>query len=253
MSDIVQSVERALSIIEEISKYERGLRITDISNKLDLHISTTHRLLNTLIHMGYVQQDEETNKYELTLKLFEIGNRKLTNMDILDVAKPYAEELMKDINEVVHIVVRDGNEIVYIDKVEANNVISMSSNIGKRSPMYCTSVGKAILAELSIHETNEILDRTDYIKYTEHTLANKQEVLNEIIEVQKKGYAVDNEENEIGVRCVGSVIFDRDGDAIGAISISGPAFRVKEENMDALGETVKTYANLISREMGYMK
>lgn len=253
MSDIVQSVERALSIIEEISKYENGLRITDISNELDLHISTTHRLLNTLIHMGYVHQDPETNKYELTLKLFEIGNRKLTNMDILDVAKPYAEELMKDVNEVVHIVVRDGDEIVYIDKVEANNVISMSSNIGKRSPMYCTSVGKAILAEMSIHDANKILDRTEYIQYTEHTLVNKQEVLNEIIEVQKKGYAVDNEENERGVRCVGSVIFDRDGNAIGAISISGPAFRVKEENMDSLGETVKTYANLISREMGYMK
>ena len=142
MIEIVQSVDRALSILEVLSDYKEGLGITDISNKIHIHKSTVHRILATLIYKGYVIQDQKTNKYMITLKLFELGNKKVKDMNLLAVSKPYTEELMKKVNEVVHLVVRENNEIVYVDKVEADNTIRMASTIGRRSPLYSTPWGK---------------------------------------------------------------------------------------------------------------
>jgi len=250
---IVQSIDRALSILEVLSDYSEGLGVTEISEQVNLHKSTVYRLLTTLIYKGYVVQDAETNKYGITLKLFELGSKKVESMDLLSVSKEYTKKLMESVNEVVHLVVREGNEIVYIDKVEANNTIMMASTIGKRSPMYCTSVGKAILAHLPEKKVKEIWDNSKIVKYTDYTITDFEELKTELEDIRQKGYAVDNEENEIGVRCIGVPIFNRHGKVEAAISISGPAIRVTESKISNFSIKVMNTASLISRELGFIR
>lgn len=251
MIEVVQSIDRALSILELISDYNEGLRITEISEKVDLHKSTVHRLLGTLIYKGFVEQDEVTNKYKISLKLYELGSKKIEDLDMLKVSKPYTERLMIELNEVVHLVIRDGNHIVYIDKVEADNTIRMASNVGRRSPLYCTSVGKAIMAFMDEKEIEEIWNNSNVEKLTENTITNFQMFKNELKKIKQQGYAIDDEENEIGVRCVGAPIFNYKGEVEGAISISGPTIRVTKEKVEEIAKRVKKYAELISKELGY--
>lgn len=251
MGEIVQSIDRALSILEVLADYSKGLGVTEISEKVNLHKSTVYRLLSTLIYKGYIVQDSETNKYKVTFKLYELGNKKLKDIDLLSASKHYTKKLMESVNEVVHLVIREGNKIVYIDKVEANNTIRMESTIGRRSPMYCTSVGKAILAYFPDEEVKNIWNISKIEKLTKFTITEFEEMIKELSRVREKGYGIDNEENEIGVRCVGAPIFNRYGEIEGAISVSGPTLRVKEKDVEGIAKEVIKYANLISKELGY--
>jgi DNA-binding IclR family transcriptional regulator len=253
MGEIVQSIDRALSILELLVDYNEGLGVVEISEKVNLHKSTVYRLLSTLIYKDYVVQDLGTNKYRVTFKLYELGNKKLKDIDLLSASKLYTKKLMESVNEVVHLVVREGNKIVYIDKVEAiNNTIRMASTIGKRNPMYCTSVGKAILAYLPDEEIKNIWNISKIEKLTKYTITDFEEMKKELDTVREKGYGIDNEENEIGVRCIGAPIFNRFGEVEGAISISGPTIRVKEKDIDEISKEVIKYGNLISKELGYI-
>lgn len=253
MIEVVQSVDRALTILEVLSSHNDGLGITDISNKIDLHKSTVHRLLGTLIYKGFVVQDLETNRYRVSLKLYELGAKRVDNAQILNASRPYTQALMESLNEVVHLVIKDTNDIVYIDKVEADNTIRMASSIGKRSPFYCTSVGKAMLAFMPVEEVNRIWNNSNVEKLTYNTIVDFDEFKEELKKIREKGYAVDEEENEIGVRCIGAPVFNRNGEIEGAISISGPENRVKKENIEEYANEVKKYADLISKELGYRK
>lgn len=249
--ELVQSVERTLSIIELLSDHIEGLGITDISVGVELHKSTVHRLLGTLIYKGYVMQDPETNKYRLTLKTYEIGCKRVEKTGILEASKPYSKALMLSVNEVVHLVIRDGIDIVYIDKVEANNTIRMASRIGKRSPMYCTSVGKAMLAHMTSAEVKSVWEKSKIEKLTDNTIVDFDKFMDALSVIRQDGYAEDDEENELGVRCVGAPIFNIKGEIEGAISVSGPTIRVTKDKIKYLAEEVKKYAELISQELGY--
>lgn len=252
MTEVVQSVDRALSILEVLSDHNEGLGITDISGKIGLHKSTVHRLLSTLIYKDYVVQDTETNKYRTTLKLFELGNKKTENMDLLSASKLYTKKLMENINEIVHLVIQEDTEIVYIDKVQADNTIRMASTIGRRSPLYCTSVGKAILAYLPDEEVEKIWNNSKIENLTKFTIINLEDMKRELKDIRQKGYAVDNEENEIGIRCIGAPVFNRFGEVEGAISISGPTMRMTEDKIEEFAIEVTKYANMISNELGYI-
>ncbi|MGO1820408.1 MAG: IclR family transcriptional regulator [Senegalia sp. (in: firmicutes)] len=251
MKNVVQSVDRALSIMEVLSDYDEGLGITEISTKIDLHKSTVYRLLGTLIYKGFVKQDKATNKYKITFKLFELGNKAIENIDILSIARPYIEELMEKVNEVVHLVLLEDEEIIYIDKVESHNTIRMHSNIGKRSPAYSTSVGKAIMAYLNEDRIKEIWNNSDIKKHTEHTITDFDKFIEELEGIRKIHYAIDDQENELGVRCIGAPIFNHKSEPIAAISISGPTSRVTRESVEKTAEWVIKYAKFISKELGY--
>lgn len=251
MQDIVQSVERSLSILEALSDYEDGLGITEISEKVGLHKSTVHRLLSTLIQKGYVEQSEETNRYKLTLKLFELGSKKVGKIDVVNVAKPYLRDLMKMTNEVVHLVIRDGNEIVYVDKVESESTIRMYSRIGKRSPIYCTAVGKAMLSYMTDEQVEQIWNQSDIKKFTEKTITNLEEFKEHLKVVREKGYAIDEQENEIGIRCVGAAILNYKGEVCSAISISGSIISFTEDKIDGFAKILIEYVGKISKELGY--
>lgn len=248
---IVNSVDRALSILELISNHRDGLGITEIGEKLDLHKSTVHRLLQTLIYKGFVVQDNNSRNYMISFKLFEIGQRKVEGLDILEISKKHIKRLVKQVNETVHLVVRDENEVAYIDKMEADNTISMSSKIGRRSPMYSTSVGKAILAYSEKSDIERIWKSSEIIKFTKNTITEYEKFIKELDKIKQQGYAIDNEEHELGVRCIGVPVFNRFGEVEAAISVSGPAMRMDRDKIEKIKKGVMDSAREIGRELGY--
>ncbi|MDY0237078.1 MAG: IclR family transcriptional regulator [Gudongella sp.] len=251
MSEIVQSLDRALTILELISEYNEGLSLIEITGKANLNKSTAHRLLKTLILKGFVIKDENNNNYKLSMKPYEIGARKVDNLDILTASKQYTRNLMDKFNETVHLVVREDSDVVYIDKVEADNNIRMASKVGQRSPMYCTSVGKSMMALMGEDEVEIIWKQSNIIKLTDNTIVDFNTYMSELIKIKELGFAVDNEENEMGVRCIGAAVFIRDGKIGGAISVSGPVERISNDKIEIIANEVRKVANLISKELGY--
>lgn len=251
MQELVQSVDRTLCILELLSDYEDGLGITEIGEKLELHKSTVHRLLTTLIYKGYVKQNKNTSKYEITFKLFEIGNKKLEKMDLVNIAKPYLKELMKKTDEVIHLVVREGTNIIYMAKVEPLKSISIYTRIGMSKPMYCTAMGKAMLSHMEDGEIQEIWNASYIKKFTDNTIVDFKKLKDNLMEFKEKGYAVDDQEVEMGIKCLGTVIRDYNGNVCGAISISSLIGTLTEEKNTSYSMLILEYADKISKELGY--
>lgn len=250
----VQSVDRALSILELLSKHPRGLGVTTISKELNLAKSTTHRLLSSLISRDFIYQSREDESYKLSLKLAKLSFGIIENIDIRKIARPFIEELSGMVNEVVHLCILDGHEVVYIDKVESNRTLRMYSQIGKRALLHCTGVGKMILSGLPDNEINIIINETGLPKFTKNTLITKESLLKEIQLIRSRGYSIDNEEHESGIYCVAAPIYDYTGAIVAGFSISGPIERMTEGiSVHQYKEHVLETSRRISELMGYKK
>lgn len=242
----VQSVERTFVIIELLcEKGESG--VTELAALSGLNKTTVFRLLSTLIGLGYAYKNPATEKYGLTLKFLQISGDTIANIDIRRYARRQLEIISAETGETVHLVERVGNDIVYIDKVEArNNSVRMASHIGLSLPMVYTAVGKSIMARLNPAEAEKIWQTTDIFSKTANTITDYVEFLKELENVRLNGYAVDNEENERGVRCVAAAIGDIYGDYRYAVSVSAPAARMNEKKIIEIGKLVKNTAEIIS-------
>lgn len=248
----VQSLERALNILNKLSEYPDGIQIARLSEQVGLTKSTTHRLLATLVNMHYVVKDEETDKYKLGLQVLFLSRNLLNNSNIVTTAKPFLENLSKEVNETVHLCIEDHGEIVYIDKIESNQSIQMYSRIGSRAPMHSTGVGKILLSDKNQKDFEKLLSKMEFVRKTPTTITSKEEFIKEIEKVKVQGYALDNVENEEVIRCIASPIFDHKGKIIASFSISGPSNRVTMEYIEStLIEKVKQYSKEISRNLGY--
>lgn len=218
----VQSIARIFKIIEVLAAHPVGVGLQQLAGEACLAKSTAHRLLSCLIALGYARQEASAGQYCLTLKMFEISSGIVNSMDIMGVAKMHLERLAQRTGDAVHLVIRDAQDIVYIYKTESGPM-RMSSRVGLRSPLYCTGVGKAILATLPDSEVDLVWRATTPQKLTEHTVTDHAELMDQLREVRVCGYAIDDEENELGIRCVAVAIPGPDGRAESAFSISGLA------------------------------
>jgi DNA-binding IclR family transcriptional regulator len=250
MSDSVQSLARASSILEAIAKNNNHISITELSKVVDLHKSTVHRLLKSLIELGYVRQNANDSHYELTIKLFELGASVVRQNDLIATARPYLEKLSVLSGEVVHLVIPDQTDIIYVDKVESTHTLRMHSYIGKRSPMYCTAVGKAILATRSDDAVRNFWSQISPVKHTPYTIVDLESFLQELEQIRSKGIAYDNEEHETEIRCVGTALSNYSGSVVGAISISGPKQRMTDDVLNKLIPELLEVKLAISRAMG---
>jgi DNA-binding IclR family transcriptional regulator len=222
---------------------------------VDLPKGTTHRLLSSLAYFGYVRQASESKNYYLGFKLVELGNLLLDQLDLRAQARPFLIMLCERIRETVHLVVMDQNEALYIDKVVSNEKpggLQMVSRVGLRVPAHCSAVGKVLLAHLTETEINDLIQAKGLSQRTRNTITDPDRLKAHLKIVRDQGYAIDNEENEKGIRCVGAPIYDQQGQAIAAISISGPAARITKQLVQNFlkKEIIKT-ALAISRELGY--
>jgi IclR family transcriptional regulator, KDG regulon repressor len=249
--NMVKSVSRALDIIDIVSSNKGGLGVTEIANQIDINKSSVYRILTTLVQYGYIEQDQETSRYKLGYKFLEMSSKLLESIDLREEAKPYLRELESKTNEVIHLVVYDQGEVIYIEKLEGTETLRMHSKVGKRAPMHCTAVGKAILAHLPSHVVLEILERKGMPKHTDHTITDKDELLKELIQVKQQGFALDLEENEYGIRCMAVPIFNHVGNVIAAVSISGPTIRMTDERIKQLQTPMLQIGKQISARLGY--
>ena len=247
----VQSVERIFQLIESLAAHPAGAGLQRLAQDTDLAKSTVHRLLASLVSLGYAAQDEN-GRYRLTLKMFELSSGIVNSMDIMDVAKVHLERLAQRTGEAVHLVIRDGQDIVYIYKTESGPM-RMSSRVGLRSPLYCTGVGKAILATLPADEVAQIWQHTTPQKLTAHTIVEYDALQAQLSEVRTNGYAIDDEENELGVRCVAVAIPGVGGRADSAFSISGLAPYMTPERIRRIATLAQDARTDIMADLGLAK
>jgi IclR family KDG regulon transcriptional repressor len=247
---LIQSVDRALSILEILKDHPQGLGVTELANRLGVAKSTVHRLLSTLEQYDYVKQSEET-LYRLGLKFLEMNEIVVENLDVVEIARPTLKMLSEQVGEIAHLVMLDERDILYIDKVETSSTIRIYSRIGKRAPLHCTGVGKAILAHMNNSSLDRLLDQIDFQSFTQHTICDKAAFKAELEKVSKRGVAFDDEEHELGIRCIAAPIFDHQGEVHYAISITGPINRMSNQRIEELIPFVKEAANQISKQLGY--
>jgi len=253
--NLVQTIERVANIFEVMAQNTQGISLKELSARVSLPKGTTHRLLSSLAYFGYVRQVSESKNYQLGFKLVDLGNRLLNQLNVRMQARPFLVGLSKGIKETVHLVVFDQNEALYVDKVESNEKISglqMVSRVGLRIPAHCSSVGKVFLAHLSDSELDNLIKEKGLTKRTKNTITDPEKLKQHLKVIRQQGYAVDDEENEKGIRCVGAPIFNQRGQVIAAISISGPTVRITQKIIQqTLRKEVIQTALDISREMGY--
>ena len=247
----VQSVERIFQLIESLAAHPAGEGLQRLAQDTGLAKSTVHRLLASLVSLGYAAQDEN-GRYRLTLKMFELSSGIVNSMDIMDVAKVHLERLAQRTGEAVHLVIRDGQDIVYIYKTESGPM-RMSSRVGLRRPLYCTGVGKAILATLPADEVAQIWQHTTPQKLTAHTIVEYDALQAQLTEVRTNGYAIDDEENELGVRCVAVAIPGVGGRADSAFSISGLAPYMTPERIRRIATLALDARTDIMADLGLAK
>ncbi len=247
---LIQSIERAANVLELFLTTSPELSVKEISEKLQLSKSTVHGIIKTLEHRGYLQQNPEDLKYKLGIKLFTLGNFVGKHLDIGNIARPIIRDLADELNETVHLVTLQRDEVVYIEKVEGPRALTIYSHIGKRAPVHCTGVGKAILAYLSEIEVDRLLSSASLEAFTEHTMTDVNQIKKHLVSVRETGYAVDDEEIELGLKCIAAPIFNHKGNVIASISCAAPKMRLDEEKQPKVIAGIKRAASEISTSLG---
>lgn len=234
----IQVTDRLFLVLETLA--ETGpVTLAVLCQHLDLNKSTIHRLLSSLIYAGYVRQEPETGKYSLSYKILTLSNKILGHMDILETVRPFFRQLSQDTGETVHFVQLDGLEAIYIYKQESfQNSVRMASMVGNRIPLYCSGVGKAMMADMSEERIQAIWNNSNIRKMTPNTVIDYPGFQKIIQEVRQRGYALDNEEHEMGVRCIAASIPDYSGKPAHAFSISAPVTRMGDTRIRELARIV---------------
>lgn len=245
----IQVSERIFQTIETMAQMG-PVGLLELSKQLSLNKSTVHRILNSLICLDYVKQDHQTHQYYLSYKICSLANQILSKNSVVEMIHPYIKQLADQISEIVHLVQLEGTHAVYIDKVDsARGSVRLVSMVGKRIPLYCSGVGKALLADMSDDQIFELWGKSDVKKHTIHTITNFKLFMKEIRNIQKKGYAYDNEEYEVGIRCIAISLHKHLGSYY-AISISAPKDRINSEIIEHYQNLLKETNNKIQNQAG---
>lgn len=248
---LIQSIERAADILELFLTTNPELSVKEISEHLSLSKSTVHGIIKTLEHRGYLEQNPDDLRYKLGIKIFTLGNFVGKHLDIGEIAKPFIHDLVDELNETVHLVLLQRDEIIYIEKVEGSNALTIYSHKGKRAPAHCTGVGKSILAFLPEKDVDRILSSSNLEPFTKHTMTNIDAIKDHLCSIREKGYAVDDEEIELGLKCIAAPIFNHEGNVIASISCAAPKIRLDETHLPKVISGIKQTAFEISSCLGY--
>lgn len=248
--DSVSSVMKVFGILQALAE-DREHGITELSQRLMISKSTLYRFLQTMKTLGYVDQQGDSDKYTLTLKLFELGASALQNVDLIRSADIQMREISRQTKETIHLGALEEDSIVYIHKVDSLYNLRMYSRIGRRNPLYSTAIGKVLLAWRDVWQVKEIMAQVTYCRSTPRTVGSMEELLSVLEQVRAQGYGEDNEEQEEGVRCIAVPVFDRFGVVIAGLSISFPTIRFSEQQKSNYVVLLHKAAKTISEQMGY--
>ena len=245
------AVERALTILEMVAHHPNGMSNAEISRQLEIPKSSASYILRTLEHRSYLRRDGESGRYRLGLQVLSLSRGALTGLDVREVGLPFMRTLVEKTGLTCHLAILDSLEAVYIEKVEAPGFIKMDTWIGRRMDVHTTAVGKALVAYIPQEELDRIIAARGLSKHTGRTVTNAAKFYKDLEQVRELGYSMDDEENNLGVRCIGAPIFNESGHAEASIGLSGPLHRVNSETLPRLIEQVKETARRISGQLGY--
>lgn len=240
----VKSLQKAIEVLNCFTR-KPNLGVTEISEQLGLYKSNVHNILNTYKAMGYLEQDAETGKYRLGIGIFDLSRALGDRFTLTKIAMPYMQELANITNKNVYLAVPRVDEVLYLDATyPADATYLMRSLLGERAKMYCTGLGKAMLSGMN-HEQIEACISADMRPYTENTITDREQLLEELQLTKVRGYAVDNMEHEFGIKCVALPIFDNRRQVVAAISVSGASVQFTDEKIVEIAELIKKYVKLI--------
>ena len=246
----VPAVQRTLDLIEAMATHNHELTITEANRKFKIPKSSVYAILQTLKSRGYVDKDA-SDRYFLTLKLFSLGSSLVDSLDLRSRVYPLLKELTEKAQITGHISVLDNGYAVYIEKVEVFGAVRLTTWVGKRMHVHSTSMGKALLCHFSEEELDQFIEKHGLQRMTDRTITNPLDFKKELARVRTSGYAVSNEENELGVRAVAAPIFDHTGVPIAAVNLGGSTLQIKVEKFHSLGDIVRSYALKMSHTLGY--
>lgn len=246
----IRSVGKALEILNCVSEYADGASVGKIAERLSINKATVSKMLSTMAAYNCVRKDEETRRYHLGYRLVELSSRLIESIDIRTEARPFLKNLERRINEVINLAIYRNGEVVYIDKFEGTKSLRMHSRIGGRASFAYTSVGKAVLAFLPDSEREYLLENMVLEPRTRHSIVDRGVFLKQLGDTRAKGYALDLEENEEGIVCVGAPVFDFSRRVVAAVSISCPTVRTGMERLLSLGGDLLETCGRISAACG---
>lgn len=246
----VQALDRAFAVLDLLGESDTPLGLAQVAASLQLHKSTAHRFLMVLERHHMVERTAN-GKFRLGLRLFDFGNRAIEQYDLRERAQPHLRRLVTETEETAHLCILEQARVIYIDKIEPARTVRMITRIGSSNAVHCTSVGKAMLAFLPEDRVNEILRRTKFERHTHRTIASAEALRVEIEKTRRRGYAIDDEELEEGLRCIAVPLLDTQRMPVAAVSVSGPSFRVTAQKLPAIANHLLQCVRGISADMGF--
>ena len=252
MQENVRVVDRVFDIIEQLASTRSAMSLSAIAKETGMSKSTVHRLLSSMCARHYVEKNAD-NTYSIGYKLMETVSMHINNLELLTEAKPFLSDLMRDLNLTAHLGILDGCDVVYLEKMDIYPNTRLYTQVGFRSPAYCSSIGKCLLSCLSGDDLDEALYGCDFKRHTPNTIIDIREFKRYLRIVRRQGWAMDNEEYQLGHRCVAAPVYDYRGTPVAAISASGSISQLSDKNLEAVIQEVKNATNSLSRRMGYVE
>ncbi|MFI3246723.1 MAG: DNA-binding transcriptional regulator KdgR [Ferrimonas sp.] len=249
-NDLVSSVQKVFGLLECLGA-EKEWGITEIAQNLMMSKSTVYRFLQTMKSLGYVAQDEDNDKYTLTMKLYELGSKALEHQDLIQIAAKPMQKLSETLSETTHLAVLNQDNIVYVHKIDAIQTIGIYSRIGREAPLYCTGIGKCLMAWRDRDVVESIMAKVEYKPFTDKTHTSFTSFAQDIDLVKQQGFAEDHEEFEKHVRCIAAPVFDRLGNVVAGLSVSWLTLRFDEAQKATYVKQICAVAKQISEGLGY--
>lgn len=251
MAREVQSLARGLNILAILAEAGKPMGVTEVAQALGVDKSSAFRLLSTLAGRGFVVQSDETRRYALGLQIVELSRQALDRIELRSVAKPLLKSLRDRVGESAHLAMMDAGHAVYVDVESSEANLNVHTEIGRRAPAHCTAIGKALIAHLPSEDLERLVGQQALVRYTQRTITTMRELNPHLESVRERGYAVDDEEFDSGVRCVAAPVRDYRGKVIASVGVSGPASRIPLARIPSIGEGVVEIGQEISRLLGH--
>ena len=247
----LKTLSTAFEILDELSQSRMPMGVAEISQKFGLQKSKVHRILDTLKHWEYVEQDSESRKYRLGTKVLELCNRKLESMDMIQLVTPYLDFLLSEIGETIHFGVLEGGKVLYLVKKQAPHAMGIISKVGQKLHAHCTGIGKVLLAHKEQETVDSIINKIGLPKFTKNTITDKDTLMKELEEIRKQGFSIDNEEISDGLFCMAAPVWNYTGEVIGAISVSIPTIRLDRQRKEDIKAILVKQSGIVSKRLGY--
>jgi IclR family transcriptional regulator, acetate operon repressor len=247
----IQSLDRGLQILEFVASKEQPAKLAELAALLGVEKSSAQRLAGTLADRGYLIKDSETQGYALHDRIFELASKLAPQRRIQECARKFLRELAQKTGETAHLAIRGHDAILFLDHEYGNHTVAVTSQSGSSEPFHCTALGKALMAELSETEIRDLIKGLEFKRYTPKTITRLDKLVEQCRKILKNGWAVDDEEYRLGVRCIATAVRDFRGKVVAAIGISGPLERMTDPTMEKFGNLVKECGMKLSKELGF--